>query len=173
MAPSTDKRKEYNMIKSSLKCETPKIVKSLGCPYCHTSSDVTHKEIYTKDHEEISWVDNESRVAVYKKVYKCHCNSCKRDYTVDYGYDRYVIFDKPFNQASFSVDNELLAMFESDSERNYEIIKGNLKGNPIYFIIYEEDPYPIFISESKLDDYIYNVKTTQSLIFSTWMNRYR
>ena len=146
----------------------PKIDKSLGCPYCN-SSNVTFKMFYTKQKDEIAVEDDESIVGVYKKNYKCHCLDCEKDYYVDYGYEKYVIFNKPIYQ----VDNEMLAWFGSDSEKNYEIIRANLDGKPIYFIMDEVDPYPIFIRESEVDKYLYDVKATKSLIRGTFLNRYR
>ena len=150
-----------------------KIRTSLGCPFCN-GSNITTKEKKSERKSEISYYDKESLEKIYKVDYECHCKDCNKDYKVDYGYEHYTIFNSPINLAAWAEDNKLLAEYTSDSDMDYQIIKGYLAENDsIYFIKVYDDEYPIFITKKQLEEFIYNVEKTKTFIFNTWMNRHR
>lgn len=148
-----------------------KIAKSIGCPYCDSSN--TKAKLQYKQHSVItSYLDGESKEQIYKKDYNCHCNICNKDYVVNYGYDKHTVFNKPY-PITCSADVKMLAMFKSDSSRDYKILETKVGNSKIYFITYEDDEYPIFLNEKDVNKYVNDFKLTDALLFCTWMNRYR
>lgn len=147
------------------------IIKSIGCVYC--GSDDISKEVKYTEKETIK-EDNSIYQYSRKKVILCHCNKCNKDYSVYYGTEKYTVF-KEGESLTCANDGKLLAIYTSESGRNYRIISLFSKGinSEIYMILSDKDRYPIILSEEEKTELIKEPEKVKTLMYDTFMNRYR
>ena len=79
-------------------------------------------------------------------------------------------------------DIQLIAEFESEKERNFQIFVSykpfyegvkETKNEEIYFMLIEDDVFPVFISKEQVDTFIKNHEKAKEFAYNVWMNRYR
>lgn len=148
-----------------------KSYKSLACPKC-LSSDIDIAVTYENEVEkEILYCEEEAIELSKEKIMKCHCKSCSNDYSVNQGKDMYTLLRSPL-QLTCSGDVKLLSVYTSEFDRNFKLVEMNGYNNQrILMAMVEDDKYPVLLPEEK--DIEKDPKKVKSLIFNTWMNRYR
>lgn len=146
--------------------------KSIACPECK-SSDIDLTVTYENESEEEILYDNQEAATAYtkEKVMKCHCKSCSKDYSVNQGKDNYTLLRQPL-PITCSGDVKLLSIYTSEFDRNFRLVQMHQHSQgPIIMALVEDDKYPVILPEEK------NIEKdpakVKSLIFNTWMNRYR
>lgn len=157
-----------------------KICTSLSCPFCHSSNIQSSLEF--RD-EKIKYDENENTKIITKnRIYNCKCNNCKRDYTIDYGIDKFILFETPCS-VSEAGDVKLLATFESQSNdtSNYKICsispshydENTNSIEETYLILTENDEYPIILPKQKVSEIVDSPDKINLLTKNTFLSRYR
>ena len=154
-----------------------KICKTLACPCC-SSTEVECDFIFKK--EKVEKINDELGEGIkenYAATYECYCSKCSNKYFVDYGKGYYTVY-KDSKSVTCIGDVKILAKFMSEYERNFEIFVAlNLKNTKvcedIYYILLEDDKYPVFITKEQADEFIININRAKAFVKNTWMSRYR
>lgn len=93
----------------------------------------------------------------------------------------YVVYGRPIGKTCIC-DIQLIAEFESEKERNFQIFVSNktfykgpieIRDERPYFMLIEDDPFPVFISKKQVDTFIKNHEKAKEFAYNVWMNRYR
>lgn len=145
---------------------------------CCNSIDIDFNEtgnLTRNDIENIKIIEREV-------IYDCKCNKCGNEYKIPAGIDKYYIFDKEEN-VDQSDDIKMLLKFETTScfkksfslcSAKISIYDNNLDSdNDIYFILMEDDEYPIFITKETKDEFISDFNKIHSFVYNNWMQRHR
>ena len=175
--------------------------KSLGCSKCY-EAERDYDNIHTENSYKVTKTENdEFRTIDIIKHVNCLCMECGNKYTVDYK-SRYTLYSSDeFEDQAHNV--KLMAKYESEEDRDYKLIAlyptlcdnchdEKFTKKPVYLMLYEDDEYPIMISEATALEIIneYNElyeedvavmanklaaepKEDKRIIYNTWMDRYR
>ena len=161
------------------KAKMEKRYNDILCPHCNAPNKV-HTAITNGLQEEPIPAETDyagypiTQVA-YRSIGKYVCEHCGKEFTFDFGETRYSIFNAPLSCTNIS-DIRVLAKLESEYHYDYSIYRAenpSEKGRYIYYIIYEDDRNPIFITKTRAFKLMNDHKDTLNLLFCEWMTRYR
>lgn len=145
--------------------------KSIACPECR-SSDIGLVVTYENEtKKDILYCDEEAIESSHEKIMHCHCNSCCTDYSVNQGKEIYTLMKKPL-PLTCSGDVKLISFYTTEFGHDFKLLRlSPYNANSILMAQVENDKYPVIIPDEK--DIEKDPKKVKSLIFNTWMNRYR
>lgn len=156
-----------------------KIDTSLACQFCGSSN--VQCSLQFCDEEKKVDETLEAVITTKHRVYKCQCNDCKKNYVVDHGIDKFILFKNPC-QVTEAGDVKLLAEYESQSKfvHGYKICSivpsycdNNTSKEETYLILTDGDEYPIVLQKQDVDSIIDKPDKVKSLTKNTFFNRYR
>lgn len=156
------------------------ISKSLGCPNCKSSNIEANFTFCDEVNEQTTYYSEDATLSSRRKVYECKCHDCNYKYKVDYGYEKYIVFSKPV-AVNCSNDVHLLALYESEMDRNYKIVsinyssydKNNNSEETSYFMFIDGEEYPILLSKQTIEEIIKCPDKAHALVMNTHYKRNR
>lgn len=145
--------------------------KSIACPECK-SSDIGLVVTYTNESEsDILYYEEEAIESSREKIMNCHCNTCSKDYSVNQGKETYTLMKKPLS-LTCSGDVKLISFYQTEFGHDFKLLRlCPYNSSPILMAQVENDKYPVIIPDEKGIEK--DPQKVKSLIFNTWMNRYR
>ncbi len=145
--------------------------KSIACPSCKSNDiDLTIGYI-NADEREVVYEDTKAFEYSRDKVMDCKCKKCDTKYSVNQGREIYTLLRKPM-PLTVSGDVELISFYTTEFGYDFKLLRMSTYNNHnILMAQVENDQYPVIIPDEKgIEKDSTKVK---SLIFNTWMNRYR
>ncbi len=134
--------------------------KSMACPKC-SSSDVNVESHISEPIKELKEYEGiEVKTIKRERIYSCKCNNCNNEYEMNYDFEKYRLFGKPYLPFSNIGDMDLIASYETKdpSYHNYKLISlsttpydKNYKDEETYLLIIDAEKYPIKISKESVD----------------------
>ena len=148
-----------------------KNLKSIACPKCK-SIDIDLTVTYENESKKgILYYEEEAIESSREKIMNCHCKSCQNDYSVNEGKETYTLLKQPL-PLTCSGDVSLISFYTTDFGHDFKLLRlSPYNGSSILIAQVENDKYPVIIPEEKGIEK--DTKKVKSLIFNTWMNRYR
>ena len=159
--------------------KSERFLREVRCPCCNASHRICsiakgdrHDEPITAEKDYAGYAISQT---AYRTIGRIVCEHCGKEFTYDFGESRYSVFNSPLSCTNTS-DVRLLALFESESEYDYSLCQAKNpsdKGSFIYYIIYEEDKYPIFLTKARAMHLMNDHKETLEFLYRNHMTRYR
>ncbi len=150
-------------------------LQKVNCPYCGS---------WEADKEEIQTIMLEGETddrgypicqEAYSETQECTCKGCSKNYKIYYGRSTYSVYTPPLAQNNIG-DIVCLAKFESNWHSNFSIFAAtnpSTKTKNLYFINYEDDCFPIFITRSQVLEFLKDHKKAKGYLYCHSMERYR
>ena len=145
-----------------------------GCPYCRSSNVTSAKKQDVKTEQGYAG-QTSCVVKTVNEYHECICKDCLKPYIVDMGESTYVTYNEPYPTNCLQ-DEFCLAEYGSDWYPSLAIYVAN---NPehskekIYYMFYDEDISPIFLSQKLAKTFVKNIDEAREYGKNVWMSRYR
>ena len=145
------------------------------CPHCG-ASNYSQEEIRDEPMEaQTDDVGYPIEQVAYREVQECTCKKCSKKYLIDFGVTTFSVYKPPLSQNNIR-EIVMLAKYESEWNSNFSIFAAEIpaaKVTFIYYILYDEDYQPMFISEEQAMRFLKDHKEAKSYVSNHWMTRYR
>ena len=161
------------------KSQSELLSKEARCPCCDApyklfriAKDDFHDEPIPAEKDYAGYAI--SQIA-YRTIGRIVCDHCGKEFTHDFGVSRYSVFNSPLSCTNTN-EIRLLAQFESEFEYNYSLYRAENpsdKGTFIYYIIYEGDKNPVFLTRTREMHLVNDHKETLKFLYSNKMTRYK
>ncbi|MBR6033540.1 MAG: hypothetical protein IKP28_02200 [Clostridia bacterium] len=147
----------------------------IRCPYCGENYTGSRTIKILKCRTEY---EGDVVTKTYPGMHRHTCTKCGKMYVINFGKSTYIAYNTPL-MVTCAGDVWCLAEFESEFFRNFSIVRiSECLNNPDksqmhYFILPEEDDYPIIITEEEADAFKQDLEKALTYLYRTWMTRYR
>lgn len=93
----------------------------------------------------------------------------------------YIVYGLPKEKTCMG-DVKIIADFQGEKERNFQILvspipnsnpSNRAKTKEIYYMIIEEDKYPVFITKAQVNCFTRNLEKAKEFVYNIWMDRYK
>lgn len=145
------------------------------CPHCGSRKTTVRQRPVQKEITRNKDNYYPGDVEIYHEIADCKCKDCLKEYLVDFGESSYIVYDKPVSRCN---TGEVICFAEYKSEMHYNFglyaaEQPDNESELIYFMKYEHDRFPIFITKNTMEKLLRNCNEASNYAFCTWMTRYR
>ena len=147
------------------------------CPHCGSRNTTVNQRPVEKKTTHIEDGFYPGDREVYHEMADCKCNRCLKEYIVDYGESTYDVYDKSILMFN-SETGKIFCFAKYRSKMHYDFgfyatENPNNKSELIYFMRYEKDKLPIFITKSEMEEILHDYEQAKRFANNEWMTRYR